>query len=151
VRARGIVIVLAGLLAAAGCGATSGEPSKPADNTAALCARWKDSTLAFMGRENLAPEAQAYNQAIQDQYVGKQRPEAELIEIQRAYWSAQEAVPRGLAAEATDPRLRAALSAYADELRSRAEGQALAAGGIMNSPALTTLMALCQGSSLPPS
>jgi hypothetical protein len=137
------MIVPAAALAVSGCGAVTNEPQKPADNTVALCRRWKDSTLTFMGSKNLASEAQAYNEAIQDQYVGKQRPKAELIEIQRAYWSAQEAMPRALAAEATDPKLSDAFSAYADELRSRAAGQVPATGDAMGSPSQTTLTSLC--------
>jgi hypothetical protein len=146
--ARSGAIVLAAALTVSGCGAATDERPKPADNTAALCARWKDSTQAFVGsKEQLAPEAQAYNQAIEDQYVGKQRPKAELIEIQRAYWSAAEVVPRALAAEATDPKLRDALSAYADELRDRAAGKLPETGDAMGSPGLMTLRSLCSPAS----
>ncbi|MEU7906909.1 hypothetical protein [Actinoplanes sp. NPDC049118] len=137
------MIVLAATLSVSGCGAATDEPRKNADNTVALCTRWKDSTRAFVGSENLAPEAQAYNKAIQDQYVGKQHPKAELIEIQRAYWSAQETVPRALATEATDPKLSDAFSAYADELRSRAAGQVPATGDAMGSAPQKTLMSFC--------
>ncbi|MET8149113.1 hypothetical protein ACIBSW_39665 [Actinoplanes sp. NPDC049668] len=139
------MIILAAALTVSGCGIIRDEPQKNADNTAALCTRWKDSTRAFVGTEdeNLAPETQAYRKALEDEYVGKQHPKPELIEIQRAYWSAQEAMPRTLAAEATNSKLSDAFSAYADELRGRAAGQIPVTGDAMGSQALKTLMSFC--------
>ncbi|MET8151720.1 hypothetical protein ACIBSW_29760 [Actinoplanes sp. NPDC049668] len=152
-RVRTGMAVLVVALGVSGCGAAAGEPRKDADNTAALCAKWKDSTRAFVGGagEELAPQTQAYREAIEDEYVGKQRPKAKLAEIQRAYWSAQAAVPRVLAAEATDPELSDAFAGYADELAGRAQGRLPETGGAMLSPAQTTLMSICFPGSWPSS
>jgi len=68
--------------------------------------------------------------------------------IQRAYWSAQEKAPRALAAEATSARLRAALTAYADELAGRGTDVVPEFVG-SDSPVLQALTAICDPSPQP--
>jgi len=101
-------------------GCARAAPPPPADNTAQICAQWVASTKRFISRgADAAPEAEAYQKAIADAYAGKGLPRAKAMAIQRAYWSAQEKAPRALAPEASNPALRAALTAYADELAGR--------------------------------
>jgi hypothetical protein len=69
-------------------------------------------------------------------------PTEKALAIQRAYWSAQEKAPRALAATATSPQLRAALTAYADELAGRGTDVVPEFVGSA-SPALEALTAIC--------
>ena len=133
-------VSLVALLLLAGCAAAT---PAPADNTAAICAQWVASTKPFLSRgADAAPEAKAYNQAMADAYAGREMPPAESIAIQRAYWGAQEKAPRALAARATSPRLRSALSAYADELAGRGTDVVPEFSGSA-SPVLQALTAIC--------
>jgi hypothetical protein len=140
--------VFAGLLLTAGCssltgGATAG-PATPADNTASICARWTTAEQPFISTgSDEAPEAKAYQKVMADAYQGKEVPEGRQIQVQQAYWSAQEKAPRALAAEATSADLRDALSAYADELDGRSEDVLPEFVG-MTSPARQTLDTLCK-------
>jgi hypothetical protein len=145
VRSRtGVVAVAAGLLLLAGCGMRPGRPvAAPTDNTADICARWLASTKPFLSPgADAAPEATAYRTAIADQYAGAGLPQSRILAIQRAYFTAQEAAPRALATEATSPRLRDALTAYADELKGRAADLVPEFAGTP-SAAFTTLTAAC--------
>jgi hypothetical protein len=138
------VILTATVLLLPGCGARRAPvAATPADNTADVCARWVASTKQFTSHgADAAPAAKAYQKAIADEYAGRGLPQKQALEIQRDYWSAQESTPRALAAEATSPRLRAALSAYADELTGRAADVVPEFAG-STSAALTTLNWLC--------
>jgi hypothetical protein len=108
---------LAALALVSGC---SSAPAVPVDNTADICARWITAAMPYLSRgAGSAPEAKAYQQAMSDAYAGKEIPQAKMIAIQRAYWGAQEKAPRELAAKATNPNLRDALTNYADELNGR--------------------------------
>ena len=111
--------ILTAVLLLSGC-SSQVPAAQPVDNTAELCAQWRESTLPFLSRgSDAAPEAKAYQEAMADAYAGKTMPTAKATAIQRAYWSAQEKAPRALAAEATSARLREAFIAYADELAGR--------------------------------
>jgi hypothetical protein len=139
--------LLAPLLLVAGCssiGNTATRSTAPADNTAAICAQWTASIKPFTSTgADEAPEAKAYQKAMADAYDGKGMPEEQEIDIQHAYWSAQEKEPRKLAAQATEAELRDALTAYADELDGRSEDVLPEFVG-MTSPARQQLDTLCK-------
>jgi hypothetical protein len=141
VRLRLSITVLAVAVALiAGCGRA---PAAPVDNTADICGRWLDSVAPFISRgADAAPEAKAYQAAMSDAYAGKERPQSEMIAIQKAYWNGQEKAPRELARQATNPRLRAALGDYADELAGRATDVIPEFTGSA-SPVLQALTAIC--------
>ena len=136
--------VTAALLLLSGCSGTS-PAAQPVDNTADICAQWVASTKPFLSRgADAAPEAKAYQEAMADAYAGKEMPTEKALAIQRAYWSAQEKAPRALAATATSPQLRAALTAYADELAGRGTDVVPEFVGSA-SPALEALTGICPG------
>jgi hypothetical protein len=125
IRMLGGAVVLAAVLMVSGCDgdeptasgpAASAPVSAAADNSAAVCARWKQAQGPFMS--NTAPEAQAYSDMVADSYEGRETPGA--LEIERAYWSGWANAIRPLAAEATAPGLRAALTAQVSYLDARA-------------------------------
>ena len=134
--------LLAVVLLASGCSGPA-TVAEPVDNTVEVCAQWTASTKPFISRgADAAPETKAYQQAMADAYAGKQLPTEKALAIQRAYWSAQEKAPRALAGTATNPKLRAALSAYADELAGRASDVIPEFVGSTSS-ALEALIAIC--------
>ena len=140
--------MFAGLLLTAGCsslsGGTASGPAAPADNTASICAQWTAADKPFVSTgADEAPEAKAYQKVMADAYQGKEVPEGQEIQVQHAYWSAQEKAPRALAAEATSAELRDSLSAYADELDGRSEDVLPEFVG-MTSPARQELDTLCK-------
>ena len=130
------------VLVVSGCAV--GAQGPPADNSADVCARWVASTKPFTSRgADAAPEARAYQKAMADAYAGKEMPSAKAIKIQRAYWSAQEKAPRALAATATSPQLRTALTEYADELAGRGTDIVPEFVGT-DSPVLEQLTTMCK-------
>lgn len=132
---------IAALLLLSGCSVPA--PAAPADNTADLCARWVAAAEPFLSRgEDAAPEARAYRNAMADAYAGKEMPQQQALTIQRAYWGAQEKAPRALAAQATSPHLREALTDYADELAGRSTDLVPEFTG-SDSPVLLSLTAIC--------
>jgi hypothetical protein len=151
-----MLVPIAGLLLTAGCSSMSGsataQPTTPADNTAGICAQWTAAVKPFVSTgADEAPEAKAYQKVMADAYEGKEVPEGQQIQVQHAFWSAQEKAPRALAAEATSADLRDALTAYADELDGRSEDVLPEFVG-MTSPARQELDTLCKtGQSAPPS
>ena len=141
--------VLAAVVLLSGCAASGSPAAPPADNTVDVCAQWTVSTKPFVSRgADAAPEAKAYQKAMAEAYAGKEMPSEKAQAIQRAYWSAQEKAPRALAAEATSARLRAALTAYADELAGRGTDVVPEFVGSA-SPVLLALNAICDPSPKP--
>jgi hypothetical protein len=143
--------VSAALLLAAGCSsqpvAGAAAPATPSDNTAGICAQWTASLKPFTSTgAGEAPVAKAYQKAMADAYEGKNLPEQQEIDIQQAYWSAQEKAPRELAAKAASAELRDDLLAYADELDGRSEDVLPEFVG-MTSPARQDLDTLCKTTS----
>ncbi|AGL17574.1 hypothetical protein L083_4064 [Actinoplanes sp. N902-109] len=111
------MVLVAAVAGLGGCGAgDAAEPAAPADNTAAICARWRQAEAPFL--TNTAPEAEAYNRTIADAYEGK--PVTGATGIRRKYWAAWADAVRPLAAEATGAGLRDALTAQVSTLDEHA-------------------------------
>jgi hypothetical protein len=139
VRPRLSLTVLALL---AGCSGPA-APAAPADNSADICARWVAAAKPFLARgDDAAPEAKAYQQVLSDAYAGIEKPQKQVLAVQKAYWLAQETAPRALAAEATSPHLSEALTNYADELAGRSTDMVPDFAGSA-SPVLQSLTAIC--------
>ena len=129
------VALTAVVLALGGCGGDAPQPAPTAADPAAFCARWKAAQLPFL--LYTAPEAKAWAKAVADSYQGKEPADA--VAIQRAYFSAWAQATRPLAAQASTPELRTALTEQVAELDRRA-----AAGAADYTPPITRALEVCR-------
>lgn len=124
IRFAGRVALVVAVLVVGGCAgdgsSASNATGRPAaavvDNTATVCAQWREAQSPYM--LGTAPEAKAFNQVVADRYQGKRTPHAD--EVQRAFWSGWADVVRPFVSEASSPDLKAALTAQVDELEQKA-------------------------------
>ncbi len=116
------------------CAACGTGTTQARDNTPQICAQF--TTIEQRYTMGDAPELQALNQAIRDDYAGKASPGV-LAAARATYFRTVASTLRPLAEQANNPRLKQALNDYVAALAAQAPGAGQAAFTAMSSPVLT--------------